>query len=89
MTLSSSTSSPGQVVDAQNDIISRDKAKAIEALENSGRSVRSPLTCESKTGVAKCCGLDLSHGRCVELRKRRASSPLIVGEPGTQRPCAA
>ncbi|MCK4960608.1 MAG: DNA-directed RNA polymerase subunit beta', partial [Planctomycetes bacterium] len=48
--------------------------------------VRSPLTCESETGIcAKCYGWDLSTGRLVELGLAVGIiGAQSIGEPGTQ-----
>ena len=75
-----------EVIVRENDIISRDKAKAIEALGFEKIRVRSPLTCESKSGICqKCYGMDLSRGLCVELGVAAGIiAAQSIGEPGTQ-----
>ena len=75
-----------EVIVRENDIISRDKAKAIEALGFEKICVRSPLTCESKTGICqKCYGMDLSRGLCVELGVAAGIiAAQSIGEPGTR-----
>ncbi len=75
-----------QVVVAENDIITKPIAEQIEQLGLESIRVRSPLTCESPTGVcARCYGVDLSTGRLVEeglaVGIMAAQS---IGEPGTQ-----
>ncbi|MCK6489587.1 MAG: DNA-directed RNA polymerase subunit beta' [Planctomycetes bacterium] len=75
-----------EVVARENEIISREVAKKIEALGYEKIRVRSPLTCESKSGICqKCYGMDLSRGLVVE---QGVAVGIIaaqsIGEPGTQ-----
>ena len=75
-----------EVVVRENEIISRDQAKAIEALGFEKIRVRSPLTCQSRKGICqKCYGMDLSRGLVVE---HGVAVGIIaaqsIGEPGTQ-----
>ncbi len=75
-----------EIIVRENDIISKDKAKAVEALGFEKIRVRSPLTCEAKKGVCqKCYGMDLSRGLVVE---HGVAVGIIaaqsIGEPGTQ-----
>jgi len=75
-----------EVIVRENEIIARDVAKKIEALGYEKIRVRSPLTCEAKTGICeKCYGMDLSRGLIVE---RGVAVGIIaaqsIGEPGTQ-----
>jgi DNA-directed RNA polymerase subunit beta' len=70
----------------ENEVITLEAAKKIEALGLDAIRVRSPLTCESTTGVcAKCYGWDLSSGRLAE---QGLAVGIIgaqsIGEPGTQ-----
>jgi DNA-directed RNA polymerase subunit beta' len=75
-----------EVIVRENDIITRDKAKAIEALGFEKIRVRSPLTCESRNGICqKCYGMDLSRGMCVEFGVAVGIiAAQSIGEPGTQ-----
>ena len=67
-------------------LITEEVADAIEAAGIEAVEVRSPLTCEAKTGIcAKCYGRNLSTGKLV----RKGESVGVVaaqsiGEPGTQ-----
>ncbi len=81
-----------EIIVRENEIISGDAARKIEAKPDDGGlglesiRVRSPLTCESSRGVcALCYGADLSTGRLVE---RGLAVGIIaaqsIGEPGTQ-----
>ena len=75
-----------RIIVDENDIITRDKALAIEELGLDTVRVRSPLTCESPLGIcALCYGVDLSSGKLVE--EGMAAGILgaqSIGEPGTQ-----
>ena len=71
---------------SENELITEESAKAIEALGVDSVMVRSPLTCDSKLGLCvKCYGQDLSTGRPVE---EGLAVGIIgaqsIGEPGTQ-----
>ena len=75
-----------EVVARENDVISEEMAKRIEALGFTKVRVRSPLTCDSPSGICgKCYGMDLSQGKLVE---EGAAVGIIaaqsIGEPGTQ-----
>ena len=75
-----------EVIVSENQMITQDIAKRIEALSYEKVMVRSPLTCETALGVcAKCYGMDRSTGRMVE---RGMAVGIIaaqsIGEPGTQ-----
>jgi DNA-directed RNA polymerase subunit beta' len=75
-----------EVIVRENDIITRDKAKQIEAMGFEKIRVRSPLTCEAKAGICqRCYGMDLSRGMMVE---HGVAVGIIaaqsIGEPGTQ-----
>ena len=75
-----------EVIVRENDIITRDKAKAIEAMGFEKIRVRSPLTCSSRNGICqKCYGMDLSRGMCVEFGVAVGIiAAQSIGEPGTQ-----
>ncbi|MCC7144988.1 MAG: DNA-directed RNA polymerase subunit beta' [Phycisphaeraceae bacterium] len=75
-----------QLIVEESQVITEAAARQIETLGIDSVMVRSPLTCESRTGVcAKCYGNDLSTGRLVEdglaVGIIGAQS---IGEPGTQ-----
>ena len=68
------------------EMISREKAKEIEAAGVRSVKVRSPLTCELPHGIcAMCYGMDLSSGQLVELGEAVGIiAAQSIGEPGTQ-----
>ncbi|GJQ57369.1 MAG: DNA-directed RNA polymerase subunit beta' [Candidatus Scalindua sp. AMX11] len=70
----------------ENELITEEKAKKIEALGYEKIRVRSPLTCELPTGLCvKCYGLDLSKGKMVENGSAVGMiAAQSIGEPGTQ-----
>lgn len=70
----------------QNELITAEMAKKIEALGYEKIRVRSPLTCEMPKGLcAKCYGMDLSRGRLVEIGVAAGIvAAQSIGEPGTQ-----
>jgi len=75
-----------EMIVSENEVITTDAADKIEQMGLDTIRVRSPLTCESETGVcAKCYGWDLSTGRLVE---EGLAVGIIgaqsIGEPGTQ-----
>ena len=70
----------------ENELITEEKAKRIEALGYEKIRVRSALTCEVSQGLCvKCYGMDLSKGKLVE---EGTAVGIIaaesIGEPGTQ-----
>jgi len=70
----------------ENELITEEKAKKIEALGYEKIRVRSPLTCEVAQGLCvKCFGMDLSKGKMIE---EGTAAGIIaaesIGEPGTQ-----
>jgi len=75
-----------EVIVSENQMITEDIAKRIEAMDYEKIMVRSPLTCETALGIcANCYGMDRSTGRMVE---RGMAVGIIaaqsIGEPGTQ-----
>ena len=76
----------GEVVARQGELLTRDLAKRIEALDLGKVKVRSPLTCECDYGIcAKCYGMDLSNGNLVEHGLAVGIiAAQSIGEPGTQ-----
>ena len=75
-----------EVVVSENDIITKSIAEQVEQLGLDSIRVRSPLTCESPTGMcARCYGVDLSTGRLVEEGLAVGiMAAQAIGEPGTQ-----
>jgi len=76
----------GEVIVKENEIITREIARKIEALGYEKIRVRSPLTCETPLGIcSKCYGMDLSTGRLVEEGMAVGIiAAQSIGEPGTQ-----
>jgi DNA-directed RNA polymerase subunit beta' len=75
-----------EMIVRENEVITLEAATKIEALGLEAIRVRSPLTCESSTGIcAKCYGWDLSTG---QLAEEGLAAGIIaaqsIGEPGTQ-----
>ena len=75
-----------QLIVAENQIVTDEAARQIEALGIDTVMVRSPLTCESARGVcALCYGQDMSTGRLVEAGLAVGIiAAQSIGEPGTQ-----
>ncbi len=75
-----------EVIVREGQIITADIARKIEALSIETVRVRSPLTCESPTGVcAKCYGIDHSSNTLVEEGLAVGIiAAQSIGEPGTQ-----
>ncbi len=75
-----------EVIIKENELITEEKAKKIEALGYEKIKVRSPLTCEMSLGLCvKCYGMDLSRGKAVEEGMAVGIiAAQSIGEPGTQ-----
>jgi DNA-directed RNA polymerase subunit beta' len=75
-----------QTIVAENQLISLDIARRIEALGIDTVQVRSPLTCQTPKGVcARCYGMDMSTGDLVEEGMAVGIiAAQSIGEPGTQ-----
>lgn len=75
-----------EVVVAKGELITREKAKRLEAMDLGKIRVRSPLTCELDFGIcAKCYGMDLSTGKLAEVGLAvGVIAAQSIGEPGTQ-----
>ncbi|MEK7776789.1 MAG: DNA-directed RNA polymerase subunit beta', partial [Planctomycetota bacterium] len=75
-----------EVIVRENDLITEEKAKRIEALGYEKIKVRSPLTCEMSLGLCvNCYGMDLSRGKAVEEGMAVGIiAAQSIGEPGTQ-----
>jgi DNA-directed RNA polymerase subunit beta' len=75
-----------QVIVGENDLITVNVAAKIEALGIDSVQVRSPLICDTSTGVcALCYGMDMSTSRLVEEGLAVGTiAAQSIGEPGTQ-----
>ncbi|MEK7733607.1 MAG: DNA-directed RNA polymerase subunit beta', partial [Planctomycetota bacterium] len=75
-----------EVIVRENELITEEKAKRIEALGYEKIKVRSPLTCEMSLGLCvNCYGMDLSRGKAVEEGMAVGIiAAQSIGEPGTQ-----
>src|SRR3972149_4946035 len=75
-----------EVIVKENELITEEKAKRIEALGHEIIKVRSALTCELSLGLCvKCYGMDLSRGKLVEEGMAVGIvAAQSIGEPGTQ-----
>jgi DNA-directed RNA polymerase subunit beta' len=75
-----------EVIVAENQLITYDIAKKIEARGIDKIMVRSPMTCEAALGVCRLCyGMDLSNGALVEEGTAvGVIAAQSIGEPGTQ-----
>ena len=71
---------------SENQIITKEIAAKIEELGLDKIRVRSPLSCESPTGLcAMCYGMDMATGRIVEEGMAVGIiAAQSIGEPGTQ-----
>jgi DNA-directed RNA polymerase subunit beta' len=70
----------------ENEMITRDAARKIEALGYDKVMVRSPMTCNAALGVCRLCyGMDLATGNLVEEGMAVGIiAAQSIGEPGTQ-----
>jgi DNA-directed RNA polymerase subunit beta' len=75
-----------EVIVRENDLITTEVARKIEALGLEKIQVRSPMTCDASLGVcALCYGMDLSTGSLVEQGMAVGIiGAQSIGEPGTQ-----
>ncbi|MFA5033657.1 MAG: DNA-directed RNA polymerase subunit beta' [bacterium] len=75
-----------QIIVFAGSEITDEKAKEIEECGIERVTIRSVLSCESKTGICrKCYGRDLSAGRLVEIGEPvGVIAAQSIGEPGTQ-----
>ncbi|MEW6743034.1 MAG: DNA-directed RNA polymerase subunit beta' [Planctomycetota bacterium] len=75
-----------EVVVKENELVTEEIARKIEALGYEKVRVRSALTCEAKLGVCRLCyGMDLSRNKLVELGLAVGIvAAQSIGEPGTQ-----
>jgi len=75
-----------EVIVAENALITTEVARNIEELGLEKIQVRSPMTCDAKLGICRCCyGMDLSTGSMVEEGMAVGIiAAQSIGEPGTQ-----
>jgi len=75
-----------EMIVRENEVITHEAAKKIEALNIESIGIRSSLACDSPLGVcAKCYGWDLGTGRLVEEGMAVGIiAAQSIGEPGTQ-----
>jgi DNA-directed RNA polymerase subunit beta' len=76
----------GEAIVRGGELITEEKAKAIDKLGVERVRIRSVLTCETKRGVcAKCYGLNLATSKIVKLGESIGIiAAQSIGEPGTQ-----
>ena len=70
----------------KDDLLSISDAKLIDSSDIKEVSVRTPITCESRTGVCqKCYGLDMGRNKLVDIGETVGIvAAQAIGEPGTQ-----
>jgi DNA-directed RNA polymerase subunit beta' len=75
-----------EIVVREDELITVEKARKIEAMGLERIQVRSPLTCDSPLGMCQLCyGMDLSTGDLVECGLAVGIiAAQSIGEPGTQ-----
>ncbi|MFA5101306.1 MAG: DNA-directed RNA polymerase subunit beta', partial [Candidatus Omnitrophota bacterium] len=75
-----------EIIIQSGEMITEEKAKAIEEAGIERIRIRSVLTCESKIGVCRLCyGRDLSNSKMAELGEPVGIvAAQSIGEPGTQ-----
>jgi DNA-directed RNA polymerase subunit beta' len=75
-----------EVIVKENEMITRDAARKVEALGIDKILVRSPMTCQAPLGVCRLCyGMDLATGNLVEEGMAVGIiAAQSIGEPGTQ-----
>src|SRR5262249_51005694 len=76
----------GDAIVKENEMITREHARKIEALGVDKIVVRSPMTCQAPLGVCRLCyGMDLATGNLVEEGMAAGIiAAQAIGEPGTQ-----
>ncbi|MDO4393858.1 MAG: DNA-directed RNA polymerase subunit beta' [Bacillota bacterium] len=76
----------GEVIVEQNEEITEETAKIIDAAGIESVAIRSVMTCHSKTGVCvKCYGRNLANGETVNIGEAVGiTAAQSIGEPGTQ-----
>src|SRR5437763_14663500 len=80
------TTITGEIVVKENEMITVEQARKVEALGVDKILVRSPMTCQAPLGVCRCCyGMDLATGALVEEGMAVGIiAAQSIGEPGTQ-----
>jgi DNA-directed RNA polymerase subunit beta' len=80
------TTITGDAIVNENDMITWDAARKVEALGVDKIMVRSPMTCQAPLGVCRLCyGMDLATGNLVEEGMAVGIiAAQSIGEPGTQ-----
>jgi DNA-directed RNA polymerase subunit beta' len=75
-----------EVIVEENEMITVDQARRIEAMGLDKLLVRSPMTCQAPLGVCRLCyGMDLATGNLVEEGMAVGIiAAQSIGEPGTQ-----
>src|SRR5262249_39505602 len=75
-----------EVIVKENEMITVDQARKVEALGVDKIMVRSPMTCQAPLGVCRLCyGMDLATGALVEEGMAVGIiAAQSIGEPGTQ-----
>jgi DNA-directed RNA polymerase subunit beta' len=76
----------GEIIVKENEMITWEQARKIEALQIDKILVRSPMTCSASLGVCRLCyGMDLATGALVEDGMAVGIiAAQSIGEPGTQ-----
>jgi DNA-directed RNA polymerase subunit beta' len=76
----------GEIIVKENEMITWEQARKIEALQIDKILVRSPMTCSASLGVCRLCyGMDLATGALVEEGMAVGIiAAQSIGEPGTQ-----
>ncbi len=76
----------GEILVKANEEIDEAKARKLREAGVERVVIRSPITCEAKSGVCKMCyGRDLATGRLVEIGEAVGIiAAQSIGEPGTQ-----
>ncbi|MBU4022973.1 DNA-directed RNA polymerase subunit beta' [Patescibacteria group bacterium] len=75
-----------EIIVKKGEIIGWDEAKQIDELKIAKLKVRSPLSCQSRSGICqKCYGWDLGTNKLVRLGEAVGIiAAQAIGEPGTQ-----
>ena len=75
-----------EVIVEENQMITPEIARKIEAMGLEKIQVRTPMTCDAPLGVCRCCyGMDMSTGAMVEEGMAVGIiAAQSIGEPGTQ-----
>ena len=76
----------GEVIVKRNEMITEDLIERIDTAGLDTVKIRSPLTCESRSGIcARCYGRDLARGTEVNIGEAiGVIAAQSIGEPGTQ-----